>query len=543
MDGELDSSLVTSLFGGPLELKGLLDNLGNFSLKTPLNDFKLGGFTLSGEMLTLDASGLTVSGQAKLPVLGSVVLAANIPATGGTPALTANLGSFSLLGGLVQFNNETLTLNTDSITLSADATVANIGHAHFSGSLDANGDYSLSGSADIKVGGFDFGTGDLTLGSVDGGGDLSIGGITFPTPFGDLTVGGSYSPSEWSLSASLDLTDDPIEIGPVAINEVGLSFTDNSSTNIDSISLSVTGALADIDALATATGTVTIWTNGEYDANIVFKALNVAGYSMANATVDFGDHNPSKQFIATLNAHAEYFGMDIALYGYFDGSGNYDFKGVDSINLDGLSLANANFEFTNENTSPQGTTVFSFGAAFNFGIFDGMVTGSMSSTGEVKFNGDTDGHLGGFDLGKLHVDVDLNPLAANYLIDLSFDDVNVFVATLNVEAKVGYHAGTWEQPTFTATADIGGALSSVLSGTATFTIDPSGVTFTGNLKIPGDPSGRSYRVTGTVHSDGTIEVGGFVGQAGALLAKDVHEIAAAAYAARGRCEDGRRGAV
>ena len=536
LGGSLAGGVITSLFGNPLEIKGLIVDANTYSLSAQFNSLTLGGFTLKQNTVTFDQTGLSVSGQVKLPLFGNVVVAATIPSDGTSPTISANLGSFSLLGGLVQFNNETLQLEHRRLDRARAPTRRwpSSATSHFTGSLDASGDYSLTASADINVGGFDFKSGTISFGSGDGGGsDLTISGITFPTPFGDMTVGGSYSPSEWSLSASLDLTDDPIEIGPVAINEVGLTFTDNSSTNIDSISLSVTGALADIDALAEATGTVTIWTNGEYDANIVFKALSFAGYSMANATVDFGDHNPSKQFIATLNAHTEYFGMDIALYGYFDGSGNYDFKGVDSINLDGLSLANADFEFTNENTSPQGTTLFSFGAAFNFGVFDGMVSGSMSSTGEVKFNGDTDGHLGGFDLGKLHVDVDLNPLAANYLIDLSFDDVNVFVATLNVEAKVGYHAGTWEQPTFTATTDIGGALSSVLSGTATFTIDPSGVTFTGNLKVPGDPSGQSYNVRGTVHSDGTIQIGGFAGKAGALLAKDAHEIVQAAYAVAG----------
>jgi hypothetical protein len=65
------------------------------------------------------------------------------------------LGTRSLLGGLVQLNQTTLTLAPDKISIDAQASVRDIpASVEFKGSFDTLGNYSITTSANIDIAGF-----------------------------------------------------------------------------------------------------------------------------------------------------------------------------------------------------------------------------------------------------------------------------------------------------------------------------------------------------------------------------------------------------
>ena len=175
-----------------------------------------------------------------------------------------------------------------------------------------------------------------------------------------------------------------------------------------------------------------------------------------------------------------------------------------------MTLANADFDIS----SSMG---FTFDAYWDFIVFHGDVNGSISSNGEVKFHGT--GTLGwaGFNLNPT-VDVDLNP-AGTSTVDVGAS-LNVFVANLTLSSTLTYDGHSWPQPSFSVRAGIGGALAKVFSGTATFTVSPSGVVFDGTLGIPSIP-GATMNVHGVIHSDGTIDIPGFSGNLEQMLAQDL----------------------
>ena len=376
--GNLDAPVI-----GNIQLTGELSDASDFSLSAPLSNVTLGGFTLTDDTATLNPTGLVVSGKVHLPVFGNVTLDANIPVNGDLPSLSTNFNSFSILGGLVQFSHETLTLNTDSISLSAQATVAKIGEVKFTGSLDADGNYSVSGTASVNIAGFQVNAAQLTLGSDDIGVDFEL-----PVPeVGDVEFTGSYGTGgHWSLGVNLG-DSVQVEIGPVTIKDIGLILSDTSLT------LTAVGTVADFDALANAQVTATIYYDGEFDANLNVHVLQIGDFSLGQAVVDLTNHNPQHLIILTVDAVMGIpDGPNIKMDGFIDAKGNYDFTGSATVGLAGVQLANAQFEFTD---LPGKFDGLSFSASENLGIYSASVMGSIGigSQGMLIATETADGHL------------------------------------------------------------------------------------------------------------------------------------------------------
>ena len=151
LSGTVDSSLL----GDNLSLVGSITSANAFSLSYHLpNDVNLDGFVLTGDMVTLDQTGLTISGNKSLPLLGNVTLGGHVD-TDGSLSISGTLGTRSLLGGLVQLNQTTLTLAPDKISIDAQASVRDIpASVEFKGSFDTLGNYSITTSANIDIAGF-----------------------------------------------------------------------------------------------------------------------------------------------------------------------------------------------------------------------------------------------------------------------------------------------------------------------------------------------------------------------------------------------------
>ena len=119
--------------------------------------------------------------------------------------------------------------------------------------------------------------------------------------------------------------------------------------------------------------------------------------------------------------------------------------------------------------------------------------------------------------------MDLDRTTNAYSIKLS-GDVSLPIASLQFNASVGRNAqGGWNQPTLQCTVPITGQLASILSGSATFTLTPTEVSFHGKLSIP-DVSGATFNVSGTILANGTLQIGGFAGTASAIAAADAAQI-------------------
>src|SRR5262249_25368386 len=128
LEGDADLPLVDAV-----HLSGTVTDADHFTLSVPLADVTIGQFTLSDNTVPLSAAGAAITAHAHLAVAGDVTFEGSLTADGF--AITATPEPISLLDGLVQFKHEALTLTTEGVTLEAEAAVAQIGDATFEGSL------------------------------------------------------------------------------------------------------------------------------------------------------------------------------------------------------------------------------------------------------------------------------------------------------------------------------------------------------------------------------------------------------------------------
>src|SRR5262249_47246072 len=103
----------------------------------------------------------------------------------------------------------------------------------------------------------------------------------------------------------------------------------------------------------------------------------IAGFSLGNALITFGNHNANKTLITTLQASVDIPSVpsvNVQLNGYWDATKKYDFKGTGSVMIAGLSLANGQFEMSDLN----GPASFTFTANCNLlGVFTANMSGSF----------------------------------------------------------------------------------------------------------------------------------------------------------------------
>ena len=527
-----DNSSLTVQGSATLPVVGAVNLSGSvsadattYSLTAPLSSVSVGGFTLTNDTVTFNNSGLGLSGQVTLPLLGQQTLSGTIGNDGSYVATLTK--PESLLGGMVQFSKTTLTFSGDTATINASATVADgIGQATFVGSIGADGSYALTAGFNVSIAGFtlpDEG-GTLTLGNTPSANSTGASGTALGVSFSmqvpgleddsgdpvDISFSGSYGPGgQWSLSGTYP---GPVQAGPVTLTDLTVTLNNTSLT------LSAVGSIADLQDLVDAKATATITTNGQVTMTVVPKVLSLGNYSAATATITVTNATPGRDWTMTIKAQVNIPGIPspLTLSGLVDAQGNYTLIGTSDITVAGVTLQQADFTLI----KGQGIT---FTDTFSYYGFTFDVSGGVGTGGQVQFQGGAAAGGDGFQFANGQVNVDLDPTTNTYSIQLS-GDVDLPMASLQFNATVGRNAqGVWNQPTLQCTAPITGPLATILAGSATFTLTPTEVTFHGTVSIPKVP-GASYTVQGTVLANGTVLIGGYAGTLGSLAAQDAAKI-------------------
>jgi sorbitol-specific phosphotransferase system component IIA len=314
---------------GKVHLKGTVQDAAHFSLGVPLGKIVVDGIGLTNNAVTLSNAGLALRGNANLPLVGTVAFAATI-ASGGAFAFTATHAPITVLGGLVHLDNIQLTLTTGSLIVTAHAEVAQIGQADFRGSISPNGNYDLKASASITIAGFTIHGADLDLGTQSLGASFDL-----PIPvIGDVAFEGSFSAGgHWSIGATIP---GPIFVGTFPLQDLHFQVSDTSLT---------LGARTGVQGILDAGVTGTIYYSGLFNLTVDAHALSLGGFSLANATITLGNSDPDHVFRMHVHATAGIpHGPSLYLDGVLDGHGNFDLVVTETIGIAGLNLSQGNFE-------------------------------------------------------------------------------------------------------------------------------------------------------------------------------------------------------
>ncbi len=495
---------------GSVTLTGTIVNTTHFSLTKSLGNLQFGPFAVTGASVTVGDSGSTVvvslAGTATFDPFGKANLVGTL-GSDGSYSLSAPMGSASLLGGLVKFQSTAVTVSIKgssvAVGISGHGTVANIGTVNFKGSITGEGDYSLTGDASLNIAGFSIHTAEMTLGT-----DALGVSFTLPVPeVGDVNFTGSYGPGgQWSLGATYP---GPVEVGPVTLTDLGFVLSSQSLT------LKATGSIADLQDLANVQVTAQVFYDGRFQIIADAHVLQFGPFSLGEAVVTVGNANPQHQFVIDVHAVAGFpnLGAGMTLDGVLTDSHNYDLKGTDNLAIAGLPA------ITSVKAELSSATGFTFKGSWNYGVMTATVSGTIQGDGHAHFEGNATlgTSLGGFTPASFDAVVNVDPAHGTYSIDASAK-VNALIATLTFQAHASKDAQGWQPLVLTTQATVGGPLSKILSGQANFTVDPSGVSFSGTLTAAGGLA--SFKVSGEVYANGTLQIGGFLGKAGQMLAQD-----------------------
>ena len=483
---------------GKVHLTGTVQDASHFTLSVPSGNLKVDGFGLSNDAVTLSQAGLAVQGNAKLPLVGTVALAATI-APSGSFTFTASPSPITLLGGLVQLNNMQVTLTTSSLTVTAHADVAQIGQADFKGSISANGNYDLKASASITIAGFTIHGADLDLGTQSLGASFDL-----PIPvIGDVAFDGSFSAGgHWSLGATLP---GPIFIGSFPLEDLKFVLSDTSLT---------LGARTGVQGIIDAGVTGTIYYSGLFNLTVDAHALSLGGFSLANASITLGNSDPDHVFRMHIQATAGIpHGPNLNLNGVLDGHGVFDLKGTENIGIDGLNLSDAAFELDNAGLT--------FNADWNYFFYSAHINGSIDAHGHVIFHGVANTGIAVAHFQQMTADVDLNPTTGVYSADFDASE-NVFIASVDFHAHAARTSSGWQPIVLVGTASVGGPLAPIVNGSLSFTVATNEIGFAGNLRAIDNLVG--FSVSGAVFSDGTFELDGLRFNALNLVAQAAGEL-------------------
>ncbi|WP_422923895.1 beta strand repeat-containing protein [Singulisphaera sp. PoT] len=492
---------------GTATLSGTITDATRFSLTGSPGNLKLGAFNVTETSVTLSSAGsvatLSLGGKAKLSDFGSVTLIGAVDSL-GTFILTAPLPSVSLLGGLVKFSSLAAIMTASSSSVSVGITgtglIANIGTVSFKGTVDDEANYTLTGKGSVNIAGFSIDTANFALGT------QALGvAFTLPVPgIGNMGFTGSYGPGgQWSLGATYP---GPVQVGPVTLTDLGFVLA------TDSLTLKATGSIADLQALANVKVTAQIFYDGRFMMTADATVVQVGPFSLAQAIVTIGNDHPNKQF--QINVHAvtgfPNLGAGMTLDGIIINAANYRFTGTDNLSIAGLTI-------TTVQATLDSSTGFTFTGAWNYGVLNAKVSGTISGDGKAHFEGNAStGVISGFPVDWLMVGVDADPVSNNYSIDAAAT-VNAYIASLYLQAHSTMGSSGWQPLVFTAVASLDGALSSFLEGGASFTAEMDGISFSGWVSAANGLG--IFDVSGKVYSNGSFEINGFVGDTAQILAE------------------------
>lgn len=478
-------------------LQGTIQDATHFTLSAPLPNVSLGQFSLKNATVSLTAAGastsLSVTGTVHLPLFKDVQFTGTIDSSGNL-SLSTQLPSFSLPGGFIKFTNNSLTLYPDRVHVEADLSIANVADAHFVGDIYPNGDYELAASASLHIGGFT-----IPVPSVNGrpnlrlvNGQLDIG-FDYSIPGLDAFLPAGDSSVEFSGTYSLDGQYSLTATANYTFTIGPVVVTQESLTLTNtSLTIAAHGSIANLGPLAEGDVSMTIYQDGSFQAMVMVNS-SIAGIDLGNAEVTFGNHNPDKTLITTLHAEMSVPGMapKVKVDGYWDANGNYEFTGSADVSLGSFTLAQAQFELSKQN----GLT---FSGEVNFGVMVATISGSITQDSSGGFTSTTDVTgtiLNGPNL-KLHGTFDSH---GNYnfkgFANVVFGPLTLSQAEFELSNTNGltFKSG-WNFGVFQST--VSGTIQSEAGGFV-ITTDATGTVF-----------GQSLNMHGEVHSNGRFDLTG-----------------------------------
>ena len=156
---QLTVSLTLSIPSvGMVPFSGTIDPRGNFRL-TGMADFTVAGFRVAGGAFVLTNSGLSVSGTVTIPGVATLTMSGTV-ASGGQISLAGTANGFTLAGYAI--TNAVFSLNNTGMVVSAQANVPPLGQFVLTGTVNAQGQFTLTTSLGFTIAGYT-GIANLTL--------------------------------------------------------------------------------------------------------------------------------------------------------------------------------------------------------------------------------------------------------------------------------------------------------------------------------------------------------------------------------------------
>ncbi len=422
----------------------------DFALNVPVNgsQMTLTGFGITEADLNLGDTSLTAAVNAMLPDGTALSVAGSID----------NQGSYDLTGtadlSVDGFSLPATQFELTNTSLAAAATLA-VGNDSISlaGSVDSQGNYDLSGTADVTVAGF------------------NLPGVNFELTNTSLTA-----------AATVAIGSDSVSLAGTVDNQGSYDLTGTADVNV--AGFTVSGAHFELTNTSLAAA-ATVVVGGD-SVSVAGTVDNQANYDLTGSgtvTVDGFGINASFELTNTqLTASgAVAIGSDsVNLSGTVDDQGNYDLTGAGSVTVAGFSI-NANFELTN--------TQLTASASVTLGSDSVNLSGSVDSQGNYDLTGNGSITVAGFGI-YANFELTNTQLTASGSVAIGSDSVNL---SGTVDNQGNY--------------DLSGNASITVAGfgiNASFTLTNTSLTATGTVTLGSD----QVTLTGSVNSQGNYDLTG-----------------------------------
>ncbi len=455
MTGTLDSTgAVTVNSGGTFDISGI----------TPATSFSIGNLNGAGHI-----------------ALGSKDLIADITATSTFSGIMSDGGS----GGSFTKNGSAMLTLSGANTYIGGTTI-NMGTLALSGggSLSSSGAVTISSGAIFNISGINPAT-SSSIGNLSGAGNVVLGSknliadVTAPSIFsGVISGGGSFTKNG---GASLTLEGVNTYTGGTTINDGILALSiDGSLASSGAVTVNG-GATFDISGITSTTSLSIGNLNGAGDVILGAENLTV---NITAASTFSGDMSGTGGSLTKIG------GATLVLSGINSYTGGTNFNGgtvsissPSNLGTGGLNFNNGTLELTNTLTINQVVTLNSTGTIQTDGSTVGTFSNQLTGSGAlVKKGGGT---------------LVLSGTGNNYAGTTTIQN-----GTLRIDSATGL-------PTTTNVIDEGSlvfnntgtaAVSGIISGTGTLTMEGSGV-----VDLTGNPGNNSYS-GGTFFEAGTIKI-------------------------------------
>ncbi len=361
-----------------------------------------------------------------------------------------------------------LTLGDSSLTAAINANLPDGTALNLAGTVDGQGNYDVTGTADVTVAGFSLQGAmfEVTNSSVAVSATATVGADS-------VSLAGALDQGHYDLRGSADLTIDGFSLPATSFELTDGSLAAAATLALDNNTINLSG---------------TVDSQGHYDLAASVDSITIGGFALSNASLELTDTTLTAGATVTLGD------TSVALNGSLDSSGNYDLTGTADVSIAGFSLPSTSFELTNAPAN---------GIKVATSLPLGDTTVNLAGTVDADANFDLTASIpsitiGGFTLSNASVELTNTSLTVG---------AHLSVADL-VEVDLSGTYGADGSYSLTGTLDsltVAGFSLSGLSFTLANGPDAQTITWGGRLAIP---SVTDVDVTGTLGTDGTYALAG-----------------------------------